>query len=1150
MKPFLGLFILFFLGMPAFIQAHPGNLSPGHSLHSWHVRGEKAPVRGHFLYSVDGKAVIQTETGAIQRFPLERLTEADRKKIAKKSAYIQALHTNPSPSEAMRGLPQAFTWSVWALLALFVGGLVWIFQRRRRISMAYPLAAAICLQASLFLLSAFGPAIQAISTTDPQFVESAFKPFKPQVATSWNDQYFFVSSLGIPDHQMMVGITKWQQQVPIPQCYTGDNSWPIPLNPELAAEPLAIEQHFMKGAVAIAANGIPIFNARNNTGLDSYLAGELDEFGGHCGRADDYHYHIAPLHLEGKTTAVLPIGFALDGYALYGSKEPDGSAMKPLDANHGHFGSNGVYHYHGTKVYPYSVGKMVGKVTLDPKTPAPEDQILPQAFASPVRPALPGLNGAKITGFEANGTQGYRLSYQLNAQNYQVNYSWTKEGKFQFDFVNPNGTSTSQTYTGKTLCTLPAQSVDSAFTLSSPVIGADSLLPTRYTCWGAGINPPLQWKNAPSGTTCFVALMHHFDKDKVEKTYMILYDIQGSINAIKENETSVGKWGGNTQNNLTAYSPPCSQGGGLKAYYLTVYALKQCVSFTTTPKTRQEVLAKIQGFVLDSASMTTLYDNTAQPPATPWQFKCSELLGRPTDRSVTLNMMADAEVELYVEYGTKSGTYSQRTPSRTYPSSLPFDLELAGLAADTRYYYRVQARRTGETAFQARPERSFHTQRKKGSSFTFVIQADPHLDEQSDTLVYKTCLQNQLADQPDFMVDLGDFLMSDKLVEPNYQKIEDRSLLMRSYYDISGHSVPLFIALGNHEGEAGWTLNGTPDNVAIWNTLARKKYFPNPIPNGFYTGDTVSYALVGQRENYYAWEWGDALFIVLDPYWYTTVKPTRDNWYWTLGKAQYDWLKKTLEGSTATFKFVFAHTLIGGSEAARGGVEFANLYEWGGQNNDGTPGFQAKRPGWYKPIHQLLTEHRATIFFHGHDHFYANQQLDCMGYQLVPQPSHPQFVSANQAQDYGYLTGKIIPNAGHLRVNVSPDAVKVEYVRAYKPANETTTRKNRDVSDSYTIRRGDCFVTAVEESSMPDGAVQVYPNPSKDKFFVELSPEVNPANLYLTLRNLLGQPIPVHIVSGIHALECSTDGLAPGIYFLEIYDENTRKKEITRVIKQ
>jgi len=56
-------------------------------------------------------------------------------------------------------------------------------------------------------------------------------------------------------------------------------------------------------------------------------------------------------------------------FALYGSKEPDGSPMQPLDANHGHFGSNGVYHYHGTTTYPYSIGKMVGKVTLDPQTP-------------------------------------------------------------------------------------------------------------------------------------------------------------------------------------------------------------------------------------------------------------------------------------------------------------------------------------------------------------------------------------------------------------------------------------------------------------------------------------------------------------------------------------------------------------------------------------------------------------------------------------------------------------------------------------------------------------------------------------------------------------------------------------------------------------
>ena len=72
---------------------------------------------------------------------------------------------------------------------------------------------------------------------------------------------------------------------------------------------------------------------------------------------------------------------------IYGSKEPDGTNMALLDTCHGHVGSNGIYHYHGTIDYPYVVGAMKGKVNLDPTTPAPENQILPQAFTKPVRPA-------------------------------------------------------------------------------------------------------------------------------------------------------------------------------------------------------------------------------------------------------------------------------------------------------------------------------------------------------------------------------------------------------------------------------------------------------------------------------------------------------------------------------------------------------------------------------------------------------------------------------------------------------------------------------------------------------------------------------------------------------------------------------------------
>jgi len=40
-------------------------------------------------------------------------------------------------------------------------------------------------------------------------------------------------------------------------------------------------------------------------------------------------------------------------------------------------------------------------------------------------------------------------------------------------------------------------------------------------------------------------------------------------------------------------------------------------------------------------------------------------------------------------------------------------------------------------------------------------------------------------------------------------------------------------------------------------------------------------------EEYYAFNWGDGLFIVLNPYLYTENKPNKNGWEWTLGKEQY-----------------------------------------------------------------------------------------------------------------------------------------------------------------------------------------------------------------------------------------------------------------------
>jgi hypothetical protein len=491
----------------------------------------------------------------------------------------------------------------------------------------------------------------------------------------------------------------------------------------------------------------------------------------------------------------------------------------------------------------------------------------------------------------------------------------------------------------------------------------------------------------------------------------------------------------------------------------------------------------------------------------------TEVLGKPTNNSISIKCFFDTTVQIRAEYGTISGTYTNQTLWFTYNSSQAAEVVINNLSANTKYYYRIHYKLLNASNFITRPEYTFTTQRNVGNSFTFVVQADPHMDEQSDTALYSLALKNELEDNPDFMVDLGDFLMTDKLKNTltnsiPHDTIPYRCKLLRKHYEKSCHSMPLFIALGNHEGESGWNLNGTANNIAVWDAIERKKYFSNPAPNNFYTGDTSNIQYIGQRENYYAWQWGDAEFIVLDPYWYTNPKPdSLHGWRWTLGKTQYEWLKKTLENSTAKFKFVFAHQIIGGDPDGRGGVEFADRYEWGGNNLDGTNGWAANRPGWYKPIKDLLTEHHVNIFFHGHDHFFGKQEKDCLIYQESPQPSHPNFQNVNYAAAYGYVAGQILPQSGHIRISVAPTGVKVDYVRAYLPQNENATRHNKDISATYFIGAVNCYdsmATGIPVLYNRDYANEVvYPNPFMDKTKIDFDVK-NDAEFYLSIYDLQG----------------------------------------------
>lgn len=472
---------------------------------------------------------------------------------------------------------------------------------------------------------------------------------------------------------------------------------------------------------------------------------------------------------------------------------------------------------------------------------------------------------------------------------------------------------------------------------------------------------------------------------------------------------------------------------------------------------------------------------TPTEPTTPSSLNI--VLGRPTATSIAASVLGDPGTEVYFEYGTAPASYAGQTLVETTAAGAPVVIEFAGLRPDTRYYYRARYRLRAETRFFADVESTFHTQRSPGSTFSFGVQGDSHPEREGKMFspdLYALNMRNAAARQPDFYLALGDDFSIERLIEKgplSQQSVDEVYRSQRSFFGMLGRSTPVFLVNGNHEQAAGYLLGTryvTPYRDApVFAGKARVTYFALPATDGFYSADTRDVPGVGLIRDYYAFEWGDALFAVIDPYWHSPVPVdtgvpgvdrVKDPWEATIGDAQYAWLKRTLEGSRARHKFVFEHHVLG---TGRGAAGIAHTYEWGGYNSRGTAyEFASLRPGWSKPIHQLMKDNKVAIFFFGHDHLFAREKVDGVVYQSVPNPADDTYSAFNAdaydpdaialpraSYDPGY--GVILPNAGYLHVTVSPAEVTVSYIRAVLPGDEARAGAvNGAVAVSYPVQAG------------------------------------------------------------------------------------------------
>lgn len=116
-------------------------------------------------------------------------------------------------------------------------------------------------------------------------------------------------------------------------------------------------------------------------------------------------------------------------------------------------------------------------------------------------------------------------------------------------------------------------------------------LPSKYTCEGESISPPVAWQDAPANTKSFALIYDDPDAPAGTWDHWVLYNLPPTTNSLPENATALPKGtmvGLNSWPKL-GYGAPCPPSGSHR-YIFHLYALDTVLSLpgeVTSEKLRQ-----------------------------------------------------------------------------------------------------------------------------------------------------------------------------------------------------------------------------------------------------------------------------------------------------------------------------------------------------------------------------------------------------------------------------------------------------------------------------------------------------------------------------------------------------------------------------------
>ncbi|MGB7328915.1 MAG: sulfatase-like hydrolase/transferase [Rubripirellula sp.] len=202
------------------------------------------------------------------------------------------------------------------------------------------------------------------------------KPYA--VVITVTDDHIVMRSRNLPNHPTATFPDKWRMLDGNPSYIQEKaNTWHLPKYPKLAKDPIAMDAKNANGAlpmgpIGVATNGVIFFNPFDHI-FETDAVWRLDRCCGHPSPQSAYHYHKYPVCVktpwsdEGKMHSSL-IGFAFDGFPVYGPYEADGLLAKddkknPLNDFNLHTDDDRGPHYHVTPgKFPHIIGGYWGEV--------------------------------------------------------------------------------------------------------------------------------------------------------------------------------------------------------------------------------------------------------------------------------------------------------------------------------------------------------------------------------------------------------------------------------------------------------------------------------------------------------------------------------------------------------------------------------------------------------------------------------------------------------------------------------------------------------------------------------------------------------------------------------------------------------------------